>query len=43
MQTVFALMQILTQHNAGLENADYTIPVPTENQTIAHRDCIATI
>ncbi|KAB8320050.1 hypothetical protein SD81_012995 [Tolypothrix campylonemoides VB511288] len=30
--------QILRQHNPRLENADYTIRVPTENQTIAHRD-----
>ncbi|MEI2583473.1 hypothetical protein [Scytonema sp. PRP1] len=30
--------QILRQHNPALENADYTTPVPTENQTIPHRD-----
>lgn len=33
-----SVKQILRQHNPRLENADYTIPVPTENQTIAHRD-----
>lgn len=30
--------QILTHDNPVLENADYTTPVPTENQTIPHRD-----
>jgi hypothetical protein len=30
--------EILAKHNPNLEKADYTIPVPTENQTIPHRD-----
>jgi hypothetical protein len=30
--------QIQAKHNPVIKNADYTIPVPTENQTIPHRD-----
>lgn len=36
--TNISVDEILAQHNPKLKNADYTIPVPTVNQTIPHRD-----
>lgn len=35
-----SIEQIQAKHNPVLDNADYTIPVPTENQTIPHLDGI---
>jgi len=33
-----SIEQIQAQHNSVLKNADYSIPVPIENQTIPRRE-----